>query len=90
MSDYDVLYGVVIRLPGGNGINLIKNIDEITQRLGKAIQTEFPDVYAIPFGFEVVESDGKVRIINKVEYPIELEDEEYPEEEELMNDGSIR
>lgn len=82
MSDYDILYGVVIRMPGGNGTNILNNINEITRRLGKAIAKEFPDVYAIPFGFEVVESDGKVRIINKVEYPIELEeDEEYSEEE---------
>lgn len=75
MNNYDVLYGVVIRLPDKDGIELSKNIDEITQRLGKAIQKEFKDCYAIPFGFELVEPDGQVRIINKVEYPIELEEE---------------
>lgn len=80
MNDYDLLYGVVIRLPDKDGIELSKNIDEITQRLGNAIQKEFKDCCAIPFGFELVEPDGQVRIINKVEYPIELEEEEVDEE----------
>ena len=43
MSDYDVLYGVVLRLPGGNGGPIIKNIDEITERFGNAIKKEFEE-----------------------------------------------
>lgn len=34
MSDYDLLYGVVLRLDGGNGVELSENIDEISKRLG--------------------------------------------------------
>lgn len=68
MSDYDILYGVIIRLQDPDGIQLSKKIDEITDRLGNAIIKEFPDMMAIPFGFELVEDDGKVRILNKIEY----------------------
>jgi len=76
MSDYDVLYGVVIRLEGGNGGPLMKNIDEITERLGNAIKKEFEDFMALPFGMELVEADKKVRILNKIEF-----NDEYPEED---------
>lgn len=77
MSDYDVLYGVVIRLPGGNGGGIMNNIDVISERLGKAIQTEFEDFMALPFGMELVEADGKIRILDRVEYSME-----YPEEDD--------
>lgn len=78
MNNYDLLYGVVLRLPDENGAKLHKNIDEITERIGKAIQTEFEDFMAIPFGMELVEPDGQLRIVNRVKYPVfdELEDED--------------
>lgn len=75
MSDYDVLFGVVIRLPSENGVDINKNIDEITERVGKAIQKEFKDFCIQPFGMELVEPDGKIRILNSVEYPVEYEEE---------------
>ena len=77
MNNYDVLYGVIIRLQDPDGIQLSKNIDNITERLGNAIKKEFPDMMAIPFGFGLVEPDGKVRILNKIEY-----NEEFPEDDE--------
>ena len=82
MNNYDVLYGVIIRLQDPNGVELSKNIDDITDRLGKAIAKEFPDMMALPFGFELVEPDGQVRIINKIEYNEEFSetDEELEEE----------
>ena len=82
MNNYDVLYGVIIRLQDPDGIQLSKNIDEITGRLGKAITKEFPDMMALPFGFELVEPDGKVRIINKIEY--NDESAETDEEESIL------
>lgn len=75
MSDYDVLFGVVIRLPSENGVDINKNIDEITKRVGKAIQKEFKDFYIQPFGMELVEPDGNIRILNSIEYPVEYEEE---------------
>lgn len=72
MSDYDLLYGVVLRLEGGNGVALSKNIDEISKRLGEAINKEFSDFIAVPFGFELVEPDKKVRILNRIEYSDEI------------------
>lgn len=75
MSDYDLLFGVVIRLPGGNGAPIMKNIDEITEKVGKAIQSEFKDFFVQPFGMELVELDGHIRILDSVEYPVEYEDE---------------
>ena len=75
MSDYDLLFGVVIRLPGGNGAPIMKNIDEITEKVGKAIQSEFKDFLVQPFGMELVEPDGHIRILDSVEYPVEYEDE---------------
>lgn len=81
MSDYDILYGVVLRLPGGNGGDIVNNIDEISERLGKAIQTEFEDFMAIPFGMELVEDDKKVRILNQVEYP-----KDYPETDDDVSE----
>lgn len=76
MNNYDVLYGVVIRLQDQDGTKINKNIDELTRRLGNAIKKEFDDFMALPFGFELVEPDGKVRILNKIEYT----DEETKEE----------
>ena len=73
MGDYDVLCGVVIRLPGGNGGGIMNNIDVISERLGKAIQTEFKDFLVLPFGMELVEADGKIRILDRVEFSTELE-----------------
>lgn len=67
MNEYDVLYGVVIRLESENGKDIDKNIDKITQRLGNAIKTDFEDFMVVPFGFELVEDDKKVRIINNIE-----------------------
>jgi len=81
MSNYDVLYGVVIRLQDPDGVELSKNIDDITDRLGKAIVKEFPDMIALPFGFELVEPDGHVRIINKIEYYEEFSETDELEEE---------
>ena len=81
MSDYDLLYGVVLRLEGGNGAKLYKNIDEISKRLGEAINKEFQDFIAVPFGFELVEPDKKVRILNKIEY-----NDEFPETDEELEE----
>lgn len=78
MNNYDVLYGVIIRLQDPDGVELSKNIDDITDRLGKAIVKEFPDMMALPFGFELVEPDGQVRILNKIGY-----NEEFSETDEL-------
>jgi hypothetical protein len=86
MSNYDVLYGMVLRLQSENGKDISKNIDEITERLGEAIKKEFPDFMLLPFGMELVEPDGQVRIINRVEYPIELEEED--DEEDTEGDDS--
>ena len=76
MNNYDVLYGVIIRLEDPDGIQLSKNIDNITEKLGNAIKKEFDDFMALPFGFELVEADGKVRILNKIEYTDEETEEE--------------
>lgn len=76
MNNYDVLYGVVIRLQDQDGTKINKNIDELTRRLGNAIKKEFDDFMALPFGFELVEPDGKVRILNKIEYTDEETEEE--------------
>lgn len=75
MNDYDVLFGAVIRLPSENGVDINENINEITERVGKAIQKEFKDFYIQPFGMELVEPDGGLRILNSVEYPVEYEEE---------------
>ena len=76
MNDYDILFGVIIRLPSENGADINLNIDKITKRVGKALETEFKDLYVQPFGMELVEPDGKIRILNSVEYPVEPEEEE--------------
>lgn len=76
MNNYDVLYGIVIRLQDQDGTKINKNIDELTRRLGNAIKKEFDDFMALPFGFELVEPDGKVRILNKIEYTDEETEEE--------------
>ena len=76
-NDYDVLYGLIIRLPDENGAKIYKNIDEITRRLGEAIQKEFEDFYALPFGMELVEPDGKIRIVNRIKF-----DDEFPKEDD--------
>lgn len=83
MNDYDLLYGVVIRLPDKDGIELSKNIDEITKRLGEAINKEFKDFLAAPFGFELVEADKKVRILDKLEFNDELPETDEESEEEV-------
>ena len=75
MGDYDLLFGVVIRLPSENGVDINKNINEITERVGKAIQSEFKDFLVQPFGMELVEPDGQIRILDSVEYPVEYEEE---------------
>ena len=81
MSDYDLLYGVVLRLEYGKGIDLDKDIDKISERLGEIIQKEFPDFLIVPFGFELVEEDKKVRILNNLKWDGEFETEEMLEDE---------
>lgn len=76
MSYYDVLCGVILRLPSNNGGDIFNNIDEINQKLGKAVETEFTDFMIVPFGMELVEPDMKVRILNSVQYPVEHEEGE--------------
>lgn len=81
MSYYDVLYGVVLRLPGENGGKIIDNIDEITQQVGKALQKEFKDFYVMPYGMELVEDDKKLRILNRIEFVDDFsEEDDYYEE----------
>ncbi len=75
MGDYDVLCGVILRLPSNNGGDIFNNIDEINQKLGKAVETEFTDFMIVPFGMELVEPDMKVRILNSVQYPVEHEED---------------
>lgn len=72
MSDYDLLYGVVLRLDGGNGVELSENIDEISKRLGEAINKEFSDFVVLPYGFELVEPDKKIRILNYLKFDDEI------------------
>lgn len=75
MSDYDVLFGVVLRLPDKNGAGIYKNIDAISEKLAELIKPEYENYLIMPFGLELVESDGVVRILDKMEYPVEYEDE---------------
>lgn len=82
MSDYDVLYAIVIRLPGGNGSDIYNNIDEITEKVGKAMETEFKDIYGVPLGMELVEPDGELRIINRLNW-----DTDYPEEDDTYEEA---
>ena len=81
MSYYDILCGVILRLPSkDNGEDIFNNIDEINQKLGKAVETEFTDFMIVPFGMELVEPDMKVRILNSVQYPVEHEEDEDDED----------
>jgi len=75
MNDYDLLIGVILRLPSERGVEIHNNIDEITRRIGEAVKKEYENYMIIPFGMELVEPDGKIRILSHVEYPVEREDE---------------
>lgn len=81
MSYYDVLCGVVLRLPSTDGKDIFKDIEDINQKLGEAISKEFTDCMVVPFGMELVEEDMKVRILNKIEY-----NDEIPETDEVEDD----
>ena len=76
MSDYDLLYGLVLRLEYSRGIDLDKDIDKLSERVGEIIQKEFPDFILVPFGFELVEDDKKVRILNNLKWDDRFETEE--------------
>lgn len=79
MSYYDVLFGVVLRLPSKNGVNIHKNIDDINQKLGEAIKTGsngFTDFMVVPFGMELVEDDMRIRILNRINYDTEYHEED--------------
>ena len=77
MSYYDVLFGVVLRLPSPDGKDIFKDIEDINKKLGETISKEFTDCMVVPFGMELVEEDMKIRILNKIEY-----NEEFPEDDE--------
>lgn len=79
MGYYDVLFGVVLRLPSENGADIYKNIDDINQKLGEAIKNGFTDFMVVPFGMELVEDDMKIRILNRIDYT-----DEFPEDEEEL------
>ncbi len=83
MSYYDVLCGVVLRLPSNDGKDIFKNIEDISKQLGEAISKEFRDCMVVPFGMELVEDDMKVRILNKIEYNDEIPEEEEVDEDDL-------
>ena len=72
MSYYDVLCGVVLRLPSKDGKDIFNDIEDINKKLGETISKEFTDVMVVPFGMELVEDDMKVRILNKIEYNDEI------------------
>ena len=76
MGDYDILFGVVIRLPDETGDGLLDDIESISEKLGGLIEKEYSDFMVLPFGMELVEEDKKVRILNKIEYPVEYEGDE--------------
>ncbi|WP_296789480.1 hypothetical protein [uncultured Methanobrevibacter sp.] len=81
MSYYDVLCGVVLRLPSNDGKDIFKDIEDISKQLGEAISKEFENIMVVPFGMELVEDDMKVRILNKIEY-----NDEIPETDEVEDD----
>ncbi|MBQ2635394.1 MAG: hypothetical protein IJJ11_07880 [Methanosphaera sp.] len=72
MSYYDVLCGVVLRLPSKDGKDIFKDIEDINKKLGETISKEFEDIMVVPFGMELVEDDMRVRILNKIEYNDEI------------------
>lgn len=72
MSYYDVLCGVVLRLPSNDGKDIFNDIEDINKKLGEAISKEFEDIMVVPFGMELVEEDMQVRILNKIEYNDEI------------------
>ena len=75
-NNYDVLLGVILRLPSERGADIHKNIGEISQKIGDAVKKEYENYMIVPFGMELVEPDGKIRILSHVEYPVEREDED--------------
>lgn len=72
MSYYDVLCGVVLRLPSNDGKDIFNDIEDINKKLGETISKEFEDIMVVPFGMELVEEDMQVRILNKIEYNDEI------------------
>ena len=81
MSYYDVLCGVVLRIPSKDGKDIFNDIEDINKKLGETISKEFQDVMVVPFGMELVEEDMQVRILNKIEY-----NDEIPETDEVEDD----
>lgn len=82
MSNYDTLFGIVIRLPDENGAGIHKNIDEITNKIGELLKEEFQNFGVWPLGMELVEHDNKCRIVNKIHYT-EFDDDPSEESDDI-------
>ena len=79
MSMYDVAFVVMLRLESNKCADIALNIEKYSEKLGDLIEEEYPNLIVAPVGMELVEDDGKVRILNKITY---TEFEEEDEEEE--------
>ena len=68
MEDYDVLFAVVLRMSDTNGMNMEKKMDKATKKLGSCISDVYRDCAVLPVGFEKVNEDEFLGILNHFEF----------------------
>lgn len=68
MSEFDVLFGLVLRLEDSDGTNIWRKCDngEISRKIGELIKQEYPNFMVYPIVFEEVEEDKKCRVTNQI------------------------